>query len=649
MAHSTGAARGGTLVDQGETQLPRTKLWCIGEYTLKAAIDEYAVVVTSSRDRRTPVGVCRRFASCAPRVRPGRVRTQVQLSGECRLKSVMEFKSGLLGAQANSVPSWLGNLWTASALLFILAILVRLPDLDQLARFDELYTLLAARGWLSDGIPRIAEGVYSRAELYTIFVAEWLRLFGDNLVVARLPSVLCGGLLVVAVFLWTNAVAGRATAWISGLFVALSSLSVEMSQYARFYTLHALAFWLGATGVYALSIGQLPIARFRRVALAAGTIVSLLCALYVQVLTLIGIVALGLWLGLTLLLPFLAQRFTESWQKWTVGGLALTAGLVAAAMLPSDLVGGLLQRYLFVPLTHIHHQGEFWYYHLHLVERYPTLWPIFPFLAMIAVAARPRPSLFAICLFCVVFAALSFGGQKSLRYLFFALPFLYVVWAIALVSLWTVLRDAVLAATDQVAGHFGPGWQRPVRWGLIATGLAFLLFSNGEAARTLLRPLGVRLGEGFSAGWPDAVPKLQTLVDGADVVLTSYELHMLYYLKRADIVVSAERLDDFAGKEFERDARTGLPVISRPESLALILDCYPSGVLVTDTIKGWRAPTVIDEATADLVARRMTPIELPARSHMKAFYWQTPLADDLPAACASLPAPRHRAHPGNPN
>jgi hypothetical protein len=292
---------------------------------------------------------------------------------------------------------------------------------------------------------------------------------------------------------------------------------------------------------------------------------------------------------------------------------------------------------LLVPLTVIQHQGEIWYYHLHLIERYPTLWPVFPFLALIAVAARPRPSVFALCVFGVVFVLFSLAGHKSFHLLFFALPFLFVVWATALASIWAVLRDTVMAATDWVAGHVGPGWQQPLRWALIAGSLAFLLLANGSTARTILRPLGIHLGEGFSAAWPAAVDQLEPRVRAADVVLTSHELHMLYYLGRADIVVSKERLAESADTEFARDHRTGLPVISRPESLELILDCYPSGVLVTDTIKGWRAPTVIDDQTANLIVARTNPVELPAGSKLMAFQWQTSVDDAPPAACAAIP------------
>jgi hypothetical protein len=80
--------------------------------------------------------------------------------------------------------SWLDNVWLAAGLPFVLAVLLRLVDLISLPRWDELWTLLSARGWLSDSVPRIAEGSYDRAELYTIMVGWSLELFGDSLVVA---------------------------------------------------------------------------------------------------------------------------------------------------------------------------------------------------------------------------------------------------------------------------------------------------------------------------------------------------------------------------------------------------------------------------------------------------------------------------------
>jgi hypothetical protein len=544
---------------------------------------------------------------------------------------------GTSPARASDTPSWWSSRSAACLILLSLSILVRLVDLGQLARFDELYTLPAARSWMSEGVPRIADGIYDRAELYTALVAAWFRLFGDSLVMARLPSVLFGSLLVVGVFWWTDAVAGRAAAWVSGLFVALAPLSIEMSQFARFYTLHALAFWLGAIGVYALATGELG-GKGRQVAVAIGSALCLLLALHLQMLTLIGGVGLALWLAGFVLLT--DERYHRYLPWVVIGVLVVAVGGMGIAVLVGDVIAALFARYLETPLTVVHHRGEVWFYHLHLIENYPTLWPIFPFLAIFAVAARPKPSIFAICVFGAAFALVSVGGQRSWRYLYFAMPFLFVVWGIALASVWYALRDLVLNALDRVIRPVSPGLRPLCGWILLVGSFAFLAVANGGPARTLLRPLGIQLGEGVSAGWPDVVPQLEGWVRDADVVVTSHELHMLHYLGRADIVVSKERLAEFADAEFARDPRTGLPTVSQAESLELVFSCFGNGVIVTDTLKGWRAPTVIDEEASDFIVAHAEPIELPQSARIRAFHWQTPNADEPPTACAAIPGYR---------
>ena len=92
----------------------------------------------------------------------------------------------------------------------------------------------------------------NRTALFTIFLAQWLGLFGENLVVARLPSLIAGVALVVLVFLWTRTVAGNLAAVLAALLLALDPENVQISQFARFYALHALLFWLGAVGTYRL-------------------------------------------------------------------------------------------------------------------------------------------------------------------------------------------------------------------------------------------------------------------------------------------------------------------------------------------------------------------------------------------------------------
>jgi hypothetical protein len=170
--------------------------------------------------------------------------------------------------------------WLGIILLLLVAVTVRLIDLDRLPVTDELYTTLAARGWMHDGEPRIAEGLYTRAQLYTLLLAGWLGAFGDDVVGARSLSLIAGGLLVVAVFVWVRLVADNLAAWIAGLFVALDPLSVQISQYVRFYAMHALVFWLATIAAYALVAGQVP--QRAKVWVALASVLGLLIAAHLQ-------------------------------------------------------------------------------------------------------------------------------------------------------------------------------------------------------------------------------------------------------------------------------------------------------------------------------------------------------------------------------
>jgi hypothetical protein len=167
----------------------------------------------------------------------------------------------------------------------------------------------------------------------------------------------------------------------------------------------------------------------------------------------------------------------------------------------------------------------------------------------------------------------SFGGQRSWRYLYFAMSFMFVLWGIALVSIWYALRDLVLRAIDRV-GQPGRAWPQVAVW-LDSPDWQLRFPASGErrSGQDAAQTGRHQLGEGVSAGWPDVVPQLQDLVRNADVVVTSHELHMLYYLGRADIVVSTERLAEFSDAEFGRDRRTGLPAVSQAQSLELTMSC----------------------------------------------------------------------------
>jgi hypothetical protein len=539
------------------------------------------------------------------------------------------------------------GLWLGIVLLLLVAVTVRLIDLDRLPVTDELYTALAARGWLEQGEPRIADGIYSRAQLYTLLLAGWFAAFGDSIVSARALSLVAGSLLVVAVFAWTRLVAGNLAAWTAGLLLALAPESVQISQFARFYAMHALVFWLAAIGAYSLVAGRL--APRVRLWVALGTVLGFLLAIHLQILTLIGLVGLGLWLALAVAVPWLRSLSPQRRLTTLLVAAALSL-IVAGALLLSGVAGELLERYRWTPLWARAHQDEFWFYHVYFVERYPTFWSLTPLALLLALVHRPRPAIFCTCIFVVSFVLVSFGGMKDQRYLFFALPFLFVLWGIALAKAFSHLYPWLISAIDRVLRHLAPYLPgRPARWGLLAAGMAFLLAGNGAVVKGLMLLAGTHLivDEGGLAmasdlhrtNWPMAEPALKPLVDEAAVVLTSRGMHFLYYVGDYDFAISKTLVAENNGEEFSVDERTGLPVVGAADSVGKILECYSDGVVVVEA-GHWRSPLFVTDEAADVIEAATEPIaEIPPQSQIKAFRWQHS-PESQSERCSSLPPQR---------
>jgi uncharacterized membrane protein len=225
--------------------------------------------------------------------------------------------------------------------VFGIALAARLWLLDWPPHIDELYTVLAAEGWRAEGVPRIADGLYARAWLYTAFIARWFDWFGPGIESARVPSALAGSALVPLVFLWTRAVAGSPAAWIAALLAALSPMEIQISQFARFYAFHALLFWLAATAVY---MAVEPRRRLGTRLVAAALALALFpLGMHLQPLTLVGLIGLGLWLAGAVIAPWL---WNHREHRLLVGGCLVAAVVVGALLLGAAWTAGLLKGLL---------------------------------------------------------------------------------------------------------------------------------------------------------------------------------------------------------------------------------------------------------------------------------------------------------------
>lgn len=542
--------------------------------------------------------------------------------------------------RGGALPSWAAPLavLVGAALLYAVNAGGRLPD------HDELYHILAARGLLATGEPRIDEGIYRRGMLLTWLVARSMALFGDSLAAARLPALLPMAGLAAWLFVWLRKVAGERAAWLATLLFATSPFAVDLALYVRFYALQGLAFFAGTTLLYGAVTGAG--GPWRRGFLALAAAAALLLALDLQPTTVLGLVGLGLWALGALLVPWLATAPAPRPRK-----LALVAALVALAVAgllglwASDLLALFWEQFRTAPLFNEENTGRLWYYHAWYVLFYPLLWPATALLGLVAVAHRPRPAGLALTVFATAFVLNSIAAQKALRYLWYAQPFLFVIWGIGLAALWPRL-GALLRESVARLGGILPSWPwrpEPAARLLMVGALLFLVLANPAWLRS------VSLLANFTVPpelpdtvWLAARPALAPWVERVDVVVTTNELALLYYFDRPKALVSLSptkltELGDPSRPEFSRDPRTGRPTIASAAALERLMACYPLGLIVGDA-RQWSDPATMAPGGAELIRARARRLELPPGSEVFAYLWQRPPTAPRPPDCAELDA-----------
>ncbi|MEM8949946.1 MAG: hypothetical protein AAGC99_11510 [Pseudomonadota bacterium] len=516
-------------------------------------------------------------------------------------------------------------------LLTVLALLVRLPLISGAPMMDELYHLFAAKSWLADGELTIADGEYTRASGYTKLIAFGFGLFGEHIEVLRMLGVIAATVTLIALFFWTRASAGAVAAWIAALFFCFWPDGIAVSVHHRFYAPHGMFFLLGAISVYLMVEQRDWWEKSTLIALGINAAVMFALALLLQKTTLLGIAGVALWVMLVIGQPWLIRQ--EPGRRWlAIAGLAVL-GIGALALLALSGIGaGLLDAFRWTPDWAAASKNQFWFYHALLTLYYPTLWSVTGIAFLIAMAYRPRLIGFCLCIFLPAFVLQSIGGMKHLRYVYYIMPFLFVIWGVALAHLierfWPFLKEAADKTLDVLAPNLP---KRPLRAGLIGAVLLFTLFANAASIKTVAMLAGVTVPPMTKPPeWDVASEALQPYLEGA-VLLTTSEMETLYAFDRYDILISNSRMSELLRNngghldgqdigEFSVDWRTGRPVVSEPESIDLIMSCFEKGVIVSNVYR-WRFGPQLDDEVADVIEARATKIDLPPSSRITAYRW----------------------------
>ncbi len=145
---------------------------------------------------------------------------------------------------APGLPGWVGP--AAMLLLIAAGAVLRFLNLGELTfQVDEGYQLLGVRGILEHGVPKLESGyAYTRAPLFLYTEAACAHLLGLTPFSIRLPAAFFGVLCIPAAWWFGRRLVNPATGWALAALITFSQWQIELSRYARFYTLLLLVVML---------------------------------------------------------------------------------------------------------------------------------------------------------------------------------------------------------------------------------------------------------------------------------------------------------------------------------------------------------------------------------------------------------------------
>lgn len=548
------------------------------------------------------------------------------------------------GADARPVRQSDGSLmsralwWGIPAVLVLVTLLLRLPLLDRIPHVDEFFHVITAQSILDDGDLITMGGVpYSRGWLFTYAVAGSFALFGESFVVGRLVPLAFAIFQVLALFLVVRRYAGTLAGCAAAIPLMLDPLAVQLAQFVRFYTLHAFLFWIGAWSAYAM-VDEVSSTR-RRVMYAVLAIVSFLGALHLQLTTLIGLMGVGLWVTAVIVYRIASTRreVPEVLRRSAVVttgavlGAAIVVGVLMLAFVPPlrTLVGGLN----YVPQWAASLAGDSRVYARMLRDTWPLLWLAFPLLAVGALRLAPRAASFGLTVFSVAFMLHTVAAWKSDRYLYYALPFFFLVCGMGISWFARAFVDATSRLVASIAGGRLDRHASVLGSALVLLAMGFALVQMPAVVRTQKwlrqnQPIGPDGAPGPGRpDWGAATDSIAPYIARHAAVHASSDVKAVYYLDQVDGYLHlpepldpspADTLSPYTGRPRLFTVDRFLEEMSRRElSVLVIEDAH------------WRTRHGVSDELADVIEASARSVPVPERWRLRIFVWgDTPHAEE---------------------
>lgn len=514
-----------------------------------------------------------------------------------RISMMDNCKSLIFRAEGSGQTSYKWGMLAGAAAAVMLVLIVR-KLIGHVPLYDELLHVLAAKGMRDTGIPVIAGGMYTRALLFTELVVAAERVFGDSLIVARLPALLAALFTAFLISVWTTRKAGIVAASVAALLFCLLPVTIELAVFVRFYTLHTLL--VLAIGILFYEATGLDQSLKRRVLLVIFGLLLVLPSFHLQSTTAVAMLSILVATAALLVFDCRAESRVIFLRHPIL--IALGAVLLTGCCLMLGIRSGLLAQMSEVPLWAASSANRPHFYLEEFATTMPLFWPLFPVALFLSYRFQPRLTVFCGALFFCSLAVHSVAAAKSSRYLFYTFPFFCTVWGCA------VAEIAVLASQAQVQRS---GVRlKSTAW--ILTVVVLVLSAEGQGAAKLA--FG-KLGSSVYAGepeWGAAVETLRPLVVQADRVITSNAMEALYYLGRYDYELNASIVvETDSGNEFGLDERTGGHAISTADSVRKVIGMAGATLVVLED-KKTGVPVGVPAEAMDVIVEACTSVALPA-------------------------------------
>lgn len=456
-------------------------------------------------------------------------------------------------------------------LLIIISIsfLCYTTQLGRTPGIDELFIHLAAKNFMLDGTLSILDGEYIRAPLFTKFIGYIYFIFDNHsLYIGRLVSVFFNIFLCISIFYWTRLYFGDGPAFISAVLFIFWPFSIYMAQTLRYYPLQAFFIFNSAMLLFfsTTSSGK----KYKRFLAFLFGITCMLAALYLQSISIVFFACIFLWLSIALYLPNKEIVF----RNIRIAFVLFLFSIFLAIYLAFDNIDyfySAVRTFRFSP-PWTQWRNEL-YYLSALRDGYPSLLAFSGFFFLYIIAIYPLFGLLYSIIIITVITTMSFAGIRDTRYIYAAMPFLFIVFSIPMYHIILYIYNLLkikMKSNSLPGTNFAP-------LAAIVFCACFMVALNPAIKESFkwMRDGGT---EDWSDFWDQANKTVKNLSTQDSIVITDADVETIYYIGDFDYHFSSSALfllswlENIEEKEFTNDFRTGRATIGNIDSLLSIIE-----------------------------------------------------------------------------